>query len=148
MESVTNFYNRSKQKAQDNPRRTAIWVGLFILFVLSFLVPVDPPHVALSGEPIFSNGPKWFTNSILTTILVDIFLLLLAFLTTRNMKMIPGGLQNGFEVILEYLFNLSESVAGKDARRYFPWVTTIFLFVIFSNWSGLIPGVGSIGFYH
>ena len=101
MESVTNFYNRSKQKAQDNPRRTAIWVGLFILFVLSFLVPVDPPHVALSGEPIFSNGPKWFTNSILTTILVDIFLLLLAFLTTRNMKMIPGGLQNGFEVILE-----------------------------------------------
>ena len=148
MESVTNFYNRTKQKAQDNPRRTAIWVGLFILFVLSFLVPVDPPHVALSGEPIFSNGPKWFTNSVLTTILVDIFLLLLAFLTTRNMKMIPGGLQNAFEVILEYLFNLSESVAGKDARRYFPWVTTIFLFVIFSNWSGLIPGVGSIGLYH
>lgn len=148
MESVTNLYNSTKQKAQDNPRRTAIWVGLFILFVLSFLVPVDQPHVALSGEPIFSNGPKWFTNSILTTVIVDIFLLIIAFLATRNMKMIPSGLQNVFEAILEYLFNLSESVAGKDARRYFPWVVTIFLFVIFSNWSGLIPGVGSIGMYH
>ena len=88
--------------------------------ILSFLVPVDPPHVALSGEPIFSNGPKWFTNSILTTIVVDIFVLALAFFATRGMKMIPSGLQNGFEAILEYLLNLSESVAGKDARRTSP----------------------------
>lgn len=148
MESVNNLYNRTKQKAQDNPRRTAIWVGLFVLLILSFLVPVDPPHVALSGEPIFYNGPKWFTNSVLTTILIDIFLIAIAFFATRNMKVIPGGVQNVFEVLLEALLNLSESVAGKDARRYFPWVVTIFLFVIVSNWSGLIPGVGSIGMYH
>ena len=148
MQSVTRFYDRTKEKAQENPRRTAIWVGVFLLFILSFLVPVDPPHVALSGEPIFSNGPKWFTNSMLTTLVVDIFVVLLAFFATRNMKMIPGGLQNALEAVLEYLFNLSENVAGKDARRYFPWVTTIFLFVIFSNWSGLIPGVGSIGMLH
>lgn len=148
MESASNLYNRTKEKAQENPRRTAIWVGLVILFLLSFLVPVDPPHVALSGEPIFSNGPKWFTNSVLTTILVDIFIILLAFFTARSMKVVPTGLQNMMEAILEYLLNLSESVAGKDARRYFPWVVTIFIFVIFSNWSGLIPGVGSIGFYH
>ncbi len=148
MESASNLYNRTKDKAQENPRRTAIWAGLFILFILSFFVPVDPPHVALSGEPIFSNGPKWFTNSILTTVLVDIFVILLAFAAARNMKVIPTGVQNLMEAVLEYLLNLSESVAGRDARRYYPWVVTIFIFVIFSNWSGLIPGVGSIGIYH
>ena len=145
MESVKNAYDRTKEKAQENPRKTAIWVGITLLFFLSFLVPVDQPHVALSGEPIFSNGPQWFTNTVLTTIIVDIILIVLALLAGRGMKMIPGGLQNFFEAVLEYLLGLSENVAGKDARKYFPWVVTIFLFVIVSNWTGLIPGVGSIG---
>lgn len=52
------------------------------------------------------------------------------------------------EAIIEALYGLAESVAGKNAGKFFPWVVTIFLFVIISNWSGLIPGVGSIGFYH
>lgn len=147
MESVQNFFTGTKEKAQKNPHKTAIWVGIVLLFFLSFLIPVDPPHVSLSGEPIFSNGPKWFTNSMLTTFLVDIFLIVVAFFATYKMKMNPGGLQNFMEMVLEYLLGMSEGIAGKDARKYFPWVVTIFLFVIISNWSGLIPGVGSIGMY-
>lgn len=148
MESVQNFFTGIKEKAQRNPRKTTIWVGIVLLFFLSFLIPVDPPHVSLSGEPIFSNGPQWLTNSMLTTFLVDIFLIVMAFFATRGMKMVPGGLQNFMEMVLEYLLGMSEGIAGKDARKYFPWVVTIFLFVIISNWSGLIPGVGSIGMYH
>jgi F-type H+-transporting ATPase subunit a len=52
------------------------------------------------------------------------------------------------EGLVEALYGLAESVAGKNAGKFFPWVATIFMFVIISNWSGLIPGVGSIGFYH
>lgn len=147
MESLKNFFTRTKEKAQDNPRKTTIWVGIVLLFLLSFLIPVDPPHVSLSGEPILSNGPKWFTNSMLTTVLVDIFLILLAIFATHNMKVIPSGVQNFMEMVLEYLLGMSEGIAGKDARRYFPWVVTIALFVVISNWSGLLPGVGSIGVY-
>jgi F-type H+-transporting ATPase subunit a len=147
MESLKNFFSRTKEKAQNNPRKTAIWVGITLLFFLSFLIPVDPPHVSLSGEPIFSNGPKWFTNSMLTTFLVDIFLIVVAVFATHSMKMIPSGVQNFMEMVLEYLLGMSEGIAGKDARKYFPWVVTIFLFVVISNWSGLIPGVGSIGIY-
>ena len=117
-----------------------------VVFALTFQVP--PPHVALSGEPIFSNGPAWLTNSILMTILVDIFLILLALITRFSLKEIPGGLQNMMEGLIEALYGLAESVAGKNAGKFFSWVATIFLFVIISNWSGLIPGVGSIGFYH
>ncbi len=127
---------------------TSIVVGLLLLSViLRFVAPVPPPHVALSGEPIFSNGPAWLTNSILMTIIVDIILLVLALLTRFSLKEIPSGLQNAMEMIVEMLYGLAESVAGKNAAKFFPWAATLFLLIIISNWSGLIPGVGSIGFY-
>ena len=49
------------------------------------------------------------------------------------------------EMVIEYFYGLAEQIAGKSARRYFPWIMTIFLFVIVSNWTGFFPGVGSIG---
>ncbi len=130
-----------------------IWTITIVVLMLASLVtkfvfPVPPPHVALSGEPIFSAGPAWLTNSVLTTIIVDIILLLLALATRFSLKEVPSGLQNVMEAVVEALYGLAESVAGKNAAKFFPWVATIFLFVIVSNWSGLIPGVGSIGFYH
>ncbi|MCS6827397.1 MAG: F0F1 ATP synthase subunit A [Caldilinea sp.] len=128
---------------------TSVIVGLLAASILiRFIAPVPPPHVALSGEPIFSTGPKWFTNSVLTTIIVDIVLILLALAVRFNLKEIPGAFQNFMEAIIEALYGLAESVAGKNASKFFPWVATIFLFVIISNWSGMLPGVGSIGFYH
>ena len=128
---------------------TSIVVGLFLLsLVLRFVAPVPAPHVALSGEPIFSNGPEWLTNSILMTIIVDIILLALALLTRFSLKEIPSGLQNVMEMIVETLYGLAESVAGKNASKFFPWAATLFLLIIISNWSGLIPGVGSIGMEH
>ena len=146
-DSAKNAYSKIEGSIKSNPRRASIYVGLFILFLLSFFVQVDPPHVALSGEPIFSNGPAWLTNSVVTTLVVDLILIGLAALATTGMKLVPQGWQNFVELVVEGMYNLSENVAGKDARRYFPWTMTIFLFVILSNWSGLIPGVGSIGIY-
>lgn len=130
-----------------------IWTIIVVILLIAsvvtkFVLPVPPPHVALSGEPIFSAGPEWFTNSVLTTIIVDIILILLAIVTRFSLKEVPSGLQNVMEALIEALYGLAESVAGKNAVKFFPWVATIFLFVIISNWSGLIPGVGSIGFYH
>lgn len=131
-----------------NPRRAALWGGGILIFIIGFFIPVEEPHVSLAGEAIFSTGPAWFTNSVLTTVIVDIILILIAVTATMRMKLVPGGWQNFVEYVVEGLYGLSESVAGKNARQFFPWVMTIFLFVIISNYSGLIPGVGSIGFYH
>lgn len=128
---------------------TSIIVGLFVAsIVIQFVAPVPPPHVALSGEPIFVSGPDWFTNSVLTTIIVDIILILIALAVRFRLKEVPSGFQNLMEALIEALYGLAESVSGKNAAKFFPWVATIFLFVIISNWSGLIPGVGSIGVYH
>ena len=125
---------------------TLVVVVLLIASVLMrFIAPVPPPHVALSGEPIFSNGPQWLTNSVLMTIIVDIVLIILALATRFSLKEIPSGLQNVMEAVIETLYGLAESVAGRNAAKFFPWAATLFLFIILSNWSGLIPGVGSIG---
>lgn len=133
-----------------NPRRARTIGGVLLLLILSivvnnYILPVPPPHVVLHGEPIRSGG--WLTNALLTTLIVDILLLAGAFFATRNMQLVPSGLQNVFEAVIEYLYNLAESVAGKAAPNYFPWAATIFLFVLLSNYSGLIPGVGSIGYF-
>ena len=104
--------------------------------------------MSLSGQPIFSNGPSWLTNTLLTTLIVDAILLILALLTRFRMKEVPSGVQNFMEWAVEMLYGMAESVAGKNAGKFFPYAATIFLLVILSNWSGLIPGVGSIGFYH
>ena len=127
---------------------TLVVVVLLIASVLMrFIAPVPPPHVALSGEPIFSNGPQWLTNSVLMTIIVDIILIILALATRFSLKEIPSGLQNVMEFVVETLYGLAESVAGRNAAKFFPWAATLFLLIILSNWSGLIPGVGSIGIY-
>ena len=151
-EQNKNFFQKSYDRTADyvrqKPRWSAVIAGSIVLFLIGFFVPVDPPHVSLTGEPIMSGGPVWLTNSLIMTILVDIIIVIMALAATARMKVIPGRWQNLMESMLEYLYGLSESVAGRDARRFFPWVVTIFLLVIISNWSGLIPGVGSIGFYH
>lgn len=148
--SEPSFWQRQASRAQGwyqaNPRRAQIIGGAILLILLSFVIRAPEPHVALSGEALLPGG--WFTNTLLTTLVVDVIVLGLAFLATARMQLVPSGLQNLMEALLEYLYNLAQSVAGKAADTYFPWAATIFLFVIVSNYSGLIPGVGSIGFFH
>lgn len=156
MESIQNFFKGLGEKIMAfinaNPRRAMIIGGVVLLLLLSiamyFVLPVPQPHVSLAAEPIFQSGLGWLTNSLLTTIVVDIILILVAVSATGRMKVVPSGLQNAMEALVEYLFGLAESVAGRAAVTYFPWVATIFLFVVISNWTGLIPGVGSIGVKH
>lgn len=148
MESVQNRLTSFRAWIEANPVRAGLWAAAIVLFIIGLFIPVDTPHVALSGEPIFSEGPRWLTNSMVTTLVVDVILILLAVAATARMNLVPSGLQNLMEVVIEYLYGLAESIAGPRARSFFPWVATLFLFVLISNWSGLIPGVGSIGYYH
>jgi F-type H+-transporting ATPase subunit a len=143
-----NLWERIKRYFE-NPMRRNLTVGALLLMLAFAIMPAVPtPHVSIAAEPLFERGPAWFTNAVLTTIIVDIILIVLALFARSQIKEIPTGFGNFMEFVIEGLYNLTESVAGKNARRFFPWVATIFLFVIVSNYSGLIPGVGSIGVYH
>ncbi len=137
---------RSVQWVRNNPRDAAIAVGVLILLILSIIFRAPSPHVSLPAEPISERAPAWLTNSLLTTFLVDIVIIAIALLATRNVRLVPRGFQNVMEMIIEYLYGLAEGIAGKHARTFFPWVMTIFIYVIISNWAGLIPGVGAFGY--
>ena len=103
------------------------------------------PHISLSAEKIGSLFGLPITNSLLTTWVVMAILFILTYFFTRSIQLIPGNLQQVAEMILDMLYGLFASVVGKDKiKQFFPLLASIFLFVMISNWSGLLPGVGSI----
>ncbi len=109
-------------------------------------------HIAIPtvyAEKIFEIGGFVITNTLLLSWIVVIFLSIVAILIKVKFNIVPKGLQNVFEWILEQILNLTEGIFGsrKDAEKYLPIIATIFLFVLFSNWFGLLPGVGPIGIY-
>jgi len=88
------------------------------------------------------------TNSIIDILLVDALIIGIAFYISKKIKMIPGLFQNLVEYVLESFYSLTESIAGNKVKFIFPFFMTFFIFILFLNWSGLIPGVGSIGIFH
>ena len=80
------------------------------------------------------------TNSIFTAWIVIAILVLFAYFSTRNMKLLPSGAQNFWELVVELWVGVSEQTMGpRRARRFMPLVATAFLFILFSNWFGTLP---------
>ncbi|MEX2007191.1 MAG: F0F1 ATP synthase subunit A [Candidatus Levyibacteriota bacterium] len=98
-------------------------------------------------ESIFRLGFLNVTNTLLNTLLVDLIIFSLVFFIAKNLKSIPNLFQSGVELIVEWFYNLTESIAEKNTGKIFPYFLTFFLFILVANWSGIIPGVGSIGFF-
>ena len=103
--------------------------------------------VSFSAEPIFHFGFFTVTNAFLGTILVDLILIAVIYFLNKKMSDIPNFLQNIIEIIIGGFYNLTESVAGENAPKIFPFFATFFIFILLANWSGLIPGITSVGFY-
>ena len=99
------------------------------------------------GESVTSADGFVITNTILSSWVVMIILIGLFYMGTRNMKMVPSGLQNYLEFILESLYNFVQGVAGEEnSRKFFPIIATIFLFVMLNAWVGLLPIYPALGF--
>jgi F-type H+-transporting ATPase subunit a len=89
------------------------------------------------------------TNSMVVTWMVALGLIVFAHVATRNMKPVPRGMQNFFEWLVESLYSFLEGIIGPHlVKRTFWFFATIFIFILSTNWLGLIPGVGSIGWGH
>ncbi len=100
-------------------------------------------------------GKFAFTNTMLAMLLSNVILLVLAFSFSRAAKAALaaggraiGGVSGAVEALMEMLYNLTETNAGRWARDIFPWFATIVLVVLVNNWLELIPGVDSIGILH
>jgi len=105
--------------------------------------------VPLKPDVLFHVGKLAVTNSMLVTWIVAAGMIVFAQTATRRLKPVPTGAQNFLEWLVESLYNFLENVIGRDlVKKTFWFFATIFIFILFVNWFGLIPGVGTIGWGH
>ena len=119
-----------------------------------FSAPISPVLAAVAQEAVSLFGRKgdllgFLTNSFVVAGLVLAVIMFAARKATTNMSLIPHKWQNFFELIVEFLYERVESIVGpKVAPKAFPLLATLFVFILVSNYFGLLPGVGTIGFGH
>jgi F-type H+-transporting ATPase subunit a len=118
--------------------------SLFGIETPSFMA-VSRPHVELPSEVLFEVAGFPITNTLIASWLSIIVLVVLFYVCTRKMKLIPGKLQNLAEMAVEALLSFVKSAAGeKHARLLFPAVATIFIYVITNAYLALLPFFSTI----
>lgn len=112
---------------------------------------IQLPAENLTSAPWFDffGSPVYLTNTLVAVLLTDILVIALALIARAGMKEIPTGFSHIVEVLVEFLYNLSEQTMGaKWAPKIFPIAGTIFIFLLAANWMHFIPGVDSVGLLH
>jgi F-type H+-transporting ATPase subunit a len=103
-------------------------------------------EIRIQPEVIFYIGPLPVTNTLLCTWISILILVVFFYFATRRRALVPSGIQNAAEYLIEYLLGLVEGVSGKEkGRRFFPLVGTLFLFIIVCNLLDVVPGVDTVG---
>ena len=105
-----------------------------------------PPAAA---EPLIHIGSFPITNAILNGWIAVIFFIVVAAIASERKGLVPKGVHNIIEGFIEFMLSEIQKVTGDRARakKFLPIVGTIFVFILFSNWLGLLPGTGSIGMW-
>jgi len=107
-----------------------------------------PSEYSISApEVIWQIGFFPITNTLLSSLLFTFYFSIVAIFFSTRFTMVPGKLQALFEVLFEYIYNMTEKMAGENVHSYFPWLMTFCLFILISNLSALLPGFASIGLY-
>lgn len=106
-------------------------------------------HISLPAEEvftIFSGVPV--TNSVLTAWIVMGILIIVSVAVRLRVSLIPNNVQAIFEILLEGLYNLFQTIVHEKIRIIFPLLASLFIYILLNNWIGLLPGVGTIGLTH
>jgi F-type H+-transporting ATPase subunit a len=107
-------------------------------------------EVAQAAPAVFHVLGLPVTNSMICTWIVAAFILIIVRIGTwNNLKEVPSGLQNLIEALVEGWGSLIGDILDQRVTRWvFPFATTFFIFIVISNLTDLVPGVGSIGIFH
>ncbi len=101
--------------------------------------------VETAAQPLFKIGALPVTNSMVTSWVVALILIIAIRLAVRRPKLIPGRGQAIVETLLQGIYDLTAPIVGpKVAKPTFPLLICLFTFILIQNWSGLLPGVGTI----
>lgn len=138
------------------------WVfGLLFLTWVSITyiaVPIQP-HIQVAPErillePLFTLpvlGDFYLVNTLPTLLLVDIVIILMALAVKRALQggnLVPKGITAIVEMLVEVIYNMTETSAGKYTKKVFPWFASIMIIVLVANFMKIIPGMETIGVLH
>ena len=138
------------------------WIVL-VLIILNVIAvnqfaPVQP-HIQVAAESVMSEplftlpviGDFYLTNALIATLFMDIVIILVALAVRNSWKknpLAPKGIGGIFEMLVEMIYNMTETTAGKYTPKIFPWFASIVIVLLFANLMKLIPGFESIGILH
>jgi F-type H+-transporting ATPase subunit a len=125
------------------------------IFISIFIVKPPKPIIEIKGEPLITiseNSNEMLTvaitNTLLTAWILTAILIVFCLIVVRKRSMMPSGLYNAFEAVIEMIYNFVTGIAGeRNGRRFFPLIATLFIFIAFANWMSLTPIFNSIGMY-
>jgi len=106
-------------------------------------------EISIKAEELFHIGAFSVTNSLVLAVITLLTLLIVAVVLHKKIALVPGKLQSVFELLIEQLLGVMDSVFGNRhaSEKYFPLIATVFLFIMISNWFGLLPIVGALGLH-
>ncbi len=93
-------------------------------------------------KPLFGEGPlQWYTlsNATLWMAIAVLAIFLVMVVGTRGRAIVPTRMQSIGELIYGFIYKMVEDVTGHEGVKYFPYIMTLFLFILFANFLGLIP---------
>lgn len=99
------------------------------------------------AEPLYKVGDFSITNSLINSWIVVLLIVVLSVLVRVRVRLVPRGIQNFFEFVMESMIDVFNSVTGdkKTTEKLFPFIFSFFVLILLTNWSGLLPGMGSVG---
>ncbi|MEX2375603.1 MAG: F0F1 ATP synthase subunit A [Dehalococcoidia bacterium] len=104
------------------------------------------PYITVPPDPLWNVGGLTVTNTLLTSWITVVLLIVVAAIAGPRMGIVPRGFSGFIEMALSGFFSICVSVAGEgNTRRFFPLVATIFFFVLVANWMALLPGFKTVG---
>jgi F-type H+-transporting ATPase subunit a len=144
-------------------KRYIVILCVILLIILGSIVSLTKPvlpYIQLPGEtypgsadwPIVGTlfGDQGLTNTFMASLVAYGLLLLLIFSLRAGSKTadeVPTGFYNFFEMIIEGAYNFAENIAGSKVKDFFPYFMSILLIILVTNWTALVPGWDSIGFW-
>ena len=98
------------------------------------------PHIEIAAEKIGSLLGFPITNTLIMSVIVMLFLVLISYALFKNLSLVPAPIQNKVEFMTEKFLDAMQGMFGsrENAEKYFPLIATIFLFILLSNWFGIL----------
>ncbi len=98
-------------------------------FQINPIIPIEFGGYDIS----FTNSALWMTLAVVVTTVLMVF-------SMRQKALVPGRWQNVGEILYEFISNMVQDTIGREGRKYFPFVFSIFMIVLMGNLLGMIPG--------